>query len=116
MRRHGQGWERRLSAHWLHEKCTLEIGRLGLVPVTDRPYGTNVLSAPGARADAVNTLRQASSPQTIPPLETEVRQMLADVMAAAAQGPEEAGNVAGLPKAAIDPGTSPAAPQRPHWH
>jgi hypothetical protein len=92
MRLHGLGWERRLSAHWLHEKCTLEIARLGLVPVTDRPYGTNVLSAPGARADAVNTLRQASSPQTIPPLETEVRQMLAEVLAAAAQEPEEAKN------------------------
>jgi hypothetical protein len=73
-------------------------------------YGTNVLSAPGARADAVNTLRQASSPQTIPPLETEVRQMLADVMAAVAQEPEEAGNAARLPKAAINTGTPPAAP------
>jgi hypothetical protein len=62
MRRHGLGWERRLSAPWPHEKCTLEIARLGLVPLSGRPFGEVVLATPGARADAVNTLRQASSP------------------------------------------------------
>jgi hypothetical protein len=83
LRSHGTGWERRLSAHWLHEKCTLEIARLGLVPLAVRPFGTGVLAAPGARADAVQTLRQVSSPQTIPSLEVEVRRMVAEVLAAA---------------------------------
>jgi hypothetical protein len=108
MRGHGKGWERRLSAHWLHEKCTLEIARLGLVPVTDRPYGTGVLSAPGARADAVNTLRQASSPQTIPPLEIEVRQMLAEVMAAATPAAPVSENGSGPPKVATEAEGAPA--------
>jgi hypothetical protein len=111
MRRHGLGWERRLSAPWLHEKCTLEIARLGLVPI---PYGTGVLSAPGARADAVNTLRQASSPQTIPPLETEVRQMLAEVLAAATPEPQGSGNGADLPQVAAEAKVAPtAAPEAP---
>jgi hypothetical protein len=84
------------------------------VPVTARPYETAVLSAPGARADAVSTLRQASSPQTIPPLETEVRQMLADVLlAGGAQEPEEAGNGAGLPSLPQIPKPRPRPPQRP---
>ena len=77
----------------------------GLVPVTGRPYGTGVLSAPGARADAVNTLRQASAPQTIPPLETEVRQMVVALMAAA----QARGNAAGLPQVAIEAKAAPTA-------
>jgi hypothetical protein len=89
LRSHGTGWERRLSAHWLHEKCTLEIARLGLVPLAVRPFGTGVLAAPGARADAVQTLRQASSPQTIPSLEVEVRRMVAEVLAAAQESGKE---------------------------
>jgi hypothetical protein len=104
MRRHGLGWERRLSAPWLHEKCTLEIARLGLVPLADRPFGV-VLSAPGARADAVQTLQQATSPQIIPPLEIEVRQLVADVLAAAAA--KESRNGSGLPKVATEAGGAP---------
>ena len=101
LRSHGLGWERRLSAAWLHERCSLEIARLGLVPLADRPFGV-VLSAPGARADAAQTLQQANAPQTITPLETEVRQMVAALMAAA----QERGNPAGL---AADPGDAPTA-------